>query len=75
MKPGEDISIMGYDNQDIASFLTPEVTTVALPLPEIGYKAADKIIEMIETPLSAGKQITDIRIKGSIIERKSVKTI
>lgn len=75
LKPGEDISIMGYDNQDIASFLTPEVTTVALPLPEIGYKAADKIIEMIETPLSAGKHITDIRIKGNIIERKSVKTI
>ncbi|MBO4680253.1 MAG: LacI family DNA-binding transcriptional regulator [Lachnospiraceae bacterium] len=75
LEPGLDISVMGYDNQEISSFLNPEVTTMALPLEEIGYKAADKIIEMINDPFSVDKEKTDIRIKSTLVERQSVKTI
>ncbi len=75
LNPGEDISVMGYDNQEISSYLTPEVTTMALPLEEIGYAAADKIIEMVTSPLSSKDEVTDIRIKSKLIERKSVKSI
>ena len=73
--PGKDISIMGYDNQDISAFLTPEVTTMALPLEEIGYASALKTIEMISHPNKKDDEVTDIRIKGKLIERKSVKTL
>ena len=75
LEPGKDISIMGYDNQDISSFLTPEVTTMALPLEEIGYASALKTIEMISHPNKKDDEVTDIRIKGKLIERKSVKTL
>ena len=75
LEPGRDISVMGYDNQDISTFLTPEVTTMALPLEEIGYKAADKIIEMIDDPSAVDRDKTDIRIKSRIVERNSVKDI
>ncbi|MBR5897175.1 MAG: substrate-binding domain-containing protein, partial [Lachnospiraceae bacterium] len=75
LEPGRDISVMGYDNQDISSFLTPEVTTMALPLEEIGYKAADKIIEMIDDPSAVDRDKTDIRIKSRLVERNSVKDI
>ncbi|MBP5600573.1 MAG: substrate-binding domain-containing protein, partial [Lachnospiraceae bacterium] len=75
LTPGEDISVMGYDNQEISSYLTPEVTTMALPLEEIGYAAADKIIEMVTSPYNAKDEVTDIRIKSKLIERKSVKSI
>ena len=73
--PGKDISIMGYDNQELSSSLTPEVTTMALPLPEIGYKAASTLIEMIEKPETASKDAADVRIKSTLIERKSVTRI
>ena len=75
LEPGEDISVMGYDNQDISAFLTPQVTTMALPLEEIGYKAAEKVIEMIDSDESTGGQVTDIRIKSRLVERSSVKKL
>ena len=73
--PGRDISIMGYDNQDISSFLTPEVTTMALPLMEIGLESAKKVIEMINSPAKVTDDVIDVRIKSKLIERNSVKTI
>lgn len=75
MIPGKDISIMGYDNQDISAFLTPELTTVALPLEEIGSASVKKLIDMCKEQDTHEKGDCDIRIKGTIIERDSVKTI
>lgn len=75
MIPGKDISVMGYDNQDIGSSLTPEVTTMALPLPEIGYRSASTLVKMIENPKEVQVEDEDIRIKSTLIERKSVNSI
>ncbi len=74
--PGKDISIMGFDNQEIASLLTPEVTTMALPLEEIGHDAVAKLIELIENPgKRVGMEQTDIRIPSVLIERNSVAAV
>ena len=75
LEPGKDISVMGYDNQEISSLLSPEVSTMALPLEEIGYQAAGKLIDMINNPDTGDNQKTDIRIKSKLVERKSVKNI
>ena len=73
--PGRDISVLGYDNQDISSGLTPELTTMALPLPEIGCRAAHAIINLIENPGAVSEDIADVRIPSVLIERNSVKQI
>ena len=70
--PGKDISVMGYDNQDTSRTLTPELTTMALPLQEIGSGAAKALIGILENPASDRPDIADIRIKSELIERKSV---
>lgn len=44
--PG-DISIVGYDDREWADMMTPALTTVRLPLHEIGFRAAQCIIQMI----------------------------
>ena len=75
LEPGRDISVMGYDNQTLSAHLNPELSTMALPLNDIGYRAAAKIIDMINNPLSVDKEKTDIRIKSRLIERNSVKNI
>ena len=66
--PG-DIAVAGFDNRDIAAYLQPPLTTVALPTTEIGVHAALHIIDMISNPrVHPAREI----IKCSIVERDSV---
>lgn len=69
-EPGRDIAIMGYDNQDVSSFLTPMMTTMALPLEDLGYESAGKLIKIIEG--NDNNLISDIRLKATLVERASV---
>lgn len=45
---GKDISVAGYDYMEEASYMFPRLTTNALPLREIGLKAAELVINMVE---------------------------
>lgn len=73
MIPGKDMSIVGFDNQDISYFLTPRLTTMALPLEDIGYNAVTVLIDKVEgNPVEADK---NSRIKSSLIIRESVARI
>lgn len=72
LRPGRDISVLGYDNQPFAKYLTPGLTTMALPLREIGRSATEKIMEMIDDPDSTPGEIPDIRVKSTLLERESV---
>ena len=65
----EDIAIVGFDNREIASYLQPPLTTVALPTTEIGTKAALHIIDSISIPYV--HPVREI-IPCSIVERHSV---
>lgn len=48
----DDISVIGYDDRDIATFLKPALTTVRLPMSEIGSTAARLLIECVEKDVS-----------------------
>lgn len=73
--PGENFSVIGYDNQEIASYVYPRLTTMALPLEEIGYQAASKLIDMCENPSKYSEEQADrdTKIASVLIERASVK--
>ena len=43
----EDVSVIGYDNIDFASYLTPKLTTVDYPVQEIGAMAASWILDQV----------------------------
>jgi LacI family transcriptional regulator len=45
----QDISIVGYDGTAQYRYFTPELTTVEVPLAEIGALAAQKLISLVET--------------------------
>lgn len=65
----QDIAVSGFDNREIASYLQPPLTTIALPTPEIGTKAALLIMDLINNPkLRPRREI----IRCSIIERASI---
>ncbi|MCE5342093.1 MAG: LacI family transcriptional regulator [Eubacteriales bacterium] len=44
----EDLSVVGFDNQPVASFLYPNLTTVALPNKKIGLTAAKHLLWRLE---------------------------
>lgn len=74
LKPGRDISIVGYDNRDISESLYPPLTTYELPLEQLGYEAITRLLTMLgdDNKEKNVDQDTNIRIMGTLVERDSV---
>ncbi len=47
LKPGEDVSVAGYDNRELSGYYKPPLSTITLPLHDIGYEASEVILEML----------------------------
>ena len=69
--PGKDISVAGFDNRTMTQFLKPALTTVEIPLFEIGRKSAELILQQINSPDDYETQHNFVECQ--IIERESVK--
>lgn len=65
-----DISVIGCDNLDIASFSNPPLTTINQPAYEIGRLTAKILMDTIS---HKQKDKTSINLRPSIVERASVK--
>lgn len=64
----EQISVVGYDDQDIASQLRPFLTTMRQPANRIGLAAADMILRKIS---NQSKRTTGLKLKSELIIRQS----
>lgn len=64
----DDISVVGYDDLPLAGYLDPPLTTVAMPLVELGATAVDALVGQLQ-----GKQPTDVTIPTSpeVVARSS----
>lgn len=49
----QDISVVGFDGLNIAEYYRPSLTTIEVPLEEIGSQATRQLLEQIRMPLSA----------------------
>ena len=66
-----DVAVVGFDNQElIAAYLRPKLTTVALPFHEMGTRG----VEMLGTALAAGQPIApeQVTVGCPLVERSSV---
>lgn len=74
MRVGKDIAVAGYDNRELSSYYKPPLTTINLPLHDIGYRASEIIMDMLE-----GKKLTPDEIVCPVdcerLIRKSVNRI
>jgi len=52
----DDVSVVGFDNQDTAKFFLPPLTTVAQPMRKIGQQAASLLLERIHKGRSIPQQ-------------------
>ncbi|MFC4769016.1 LacI family DNA-binding transcriptional regulator [Effusibacillus consociatus] len=66
----DEISVMGFDNTRLATMTWPKLTTVAQPIYEMGYRALNKLIDLIEYGT-----VDELRtyLPHEIIERESVR--
>lgn len=72
---GEEISVVGYDNRELSSYYKPPLTTVTLPLHDIGYRASEELIGMLEGKKTLEEKEHVFELKCEKIIRKSIKDI
>jgi LacI family transcriptional regulator, galactose operon repressor len=65
----EDISVMGYDDQELARYTHPPLSTLVLPNYEMGARAAEALLDMTIHG-KAVKPMT-IKIDGPLVRRGS----
>lgn len=68
--PGR-LSITGFDDIEFASAMTPGLTTVRVPMHEIGVEVARTIVAIIDD----GASVETIELETLIIERESLKAL
>lgn len=69
LKVGEDMSVVGFDNDIYSQYLRPKLTTVNFPNREMGLEAAKRVISL----LNKTDHQVDNALTPSLIERHSVK--
>lgn len=69
---GRDVRLVGFDNREIASVCRPTLTTVALPLFEIGRTAMEEMVRLLTDGQPENHKIL---LDCSIIERDSTKQV
>lgn len=69
IKIGEEISVVGFDDREIAAFVNPPLTTMAIPLHEIGTKSAEMLVNKIN---GTELEKNNFSIPCRLIKRKSV---
>ncbi len=71
LKIPEDLSVVGHDNREIAGYFSPKLTTIDLPLYEIGFRSARRITAMIEGKEPEPEEDVLNVLKCRMIERES----
>ncbi len=73
LRAGRDIAVAGFDNQEISEVMIPGLTTMALPLQEIGRTSAELLFRQIEK--GEVEMNKEMLIPCSFVERESVMEI
>jgi LacI family transcriptional regulator len=69
----QELSIMGYDDQELARYTHPPLSTLVLPNYQMGRHAAELLIDAF----TSGRQMRTglIKVDGPVVERGSVHAI
>ena len=68
----DDISIVGYDDIEMASYIQPALTTIAQPIAELAETVIKLLLERIEQPGLPPRRIV---IQNKLVIRQSTRRI
>nr|WP_268872570.1 LacI family DNA-binding transcriptional regulator [Secundilactobacillus kimchicus] len=70
----QDLSIIGFDNIEYASYTVPSLTTIAQPVPEMGSKAISILIERLNNEQSdQASEFNSVIFENELIIRDSTQ--
>lgn len=75
MAVGNEISVAGYDDRELSGYYRPPLTTVSLPLHDIGYKASELVISLLNGEELKSDCENICSVDCHLLIRKSVKHI
>jgi DNA-binding LacI/PurR family transcriptional regulator len=64
----EDLAVVGYDNRNFTKTVRPRITTVNMPVIEMGGVAAELLLKQIA---EGRKEEEEIKVKGQLIVRET----
>lgn len=67
----EDISVVGFDDEELASYMVPPLTTVILPHDEMARWAVGALLDHNEG-ISSHRRTQKIKVECKLVERQSV---
>ena len=72
-----DVSVVGFDDQNMAEFYNPPLTTVHIPRHELGRRAAIELIEQLEGRNVAHEVVLPTRlvIRESTAATRKARTV
>ena len=71
IKVSDDVSITGFDGIELARVVTPKLTTVRVPHSEMGRRAADELVRMVESGDVGRSQ----ELPSEIVVEKSIASL
>ncbi|WP_342565640.1 LacI family DNA-binding transcriptional regulator [Paenibacillus sp. FSL R7-0345] len=72
---GEEVSLIGFDENELAQFVQPRVTVVGRPMREMGIQATEMLIQKIKTPQGDPSKLKKVVLDVELIKRGSVKKL
>ena len=72
---GEDISLIGFDENELAQFVRPRVTVVGRPTREMGIQAAEMLIQKIKEPPREQTKLKKMILDVELMKFGSVKKL
>ena len=73
MRVPEDLSVMGYDDQELARYTHPPLSTLVLPNYEMGQRAAEILIDMAIHEKQT--RAMTIKVDGPLVVRETTATL
>jgi LacI family transcriptional regulator len=70
----QQLSVIGFDDGDVASMVTPPLTTIRVPQDEMGQRAARQLMLSVQMQSPEYQSGCEIRVKTSLIVRQSTAT-
>lgn len=70
-----DVSVVGFDDIDIAEIFIPALTTIRQPRVEIGESAAETLLRIVKAPAGEAPLVARKLWPAALIERESVRVL
>lgn len=78
LKVPEELGIIGFDNREVTQITRPKLSSVVLPMSEVGRAAAEALFALIGTPeeerVAADRGQKELRVGCTLVVRQSSAT-